>query len=167
MRIDECMFTSRPVPRSILCLNRFLLILSFQRMSFEDNRFFWEEFIALYKEKSCLWDLKSKEYRNKQIKNAAYDCLVTKCKEVFPNANKDFVIKKISSLRSSFRRQLRRIHDAKRSGSGADDIPESTLWYFDLLTFLLDQEEVRRAVSSLGSNEEFSEDETQNSVRLF
>jgi hypothetical protein len=62
-------------------------------MSFEDNEQFWEEFI-LYEEKPCLWDIKNKEYRNKLLKNAASESLVAKCKELFPNANKDFVMKK-------------------------------------------------------------------------
>lgn len=48
------------------------------------------------------------------MKNAAYDCLNMKCKELFLNANKDFVIKKISSLGSSFRHQLRRINKMKK-----------------------------------------------------
>lgn len=131
-------------------------------MSFEDNKQFWEEFIILYEEKPCLWDIKNKEYRNKLLKNAAYESLVAKCKELFPNANKDFVMKKIASLRSSFRRQIRRLKDAKRSGSGADDVHETTLWYFDLMAFLLDQEESRAAVSSL--EEYHSNDPRQFSV---
>ncbi|CAH1993092.1 unnamed protein product [Acanthoscelides obtectus] len=71
---------------------------------------------------------------------------------MFPDANKKFVIKKISSLRSSFRRQIRRINSSKRSGVGTEDVPEPTLWYFDLLSFLMDQEESRAAVSSIGGN---------------
>jgi hypothetical protein len=54
-------------------------------MSFEDNKQFWEEFIILYEEKPCLWDIKNKEYQNKLLKNAAYESLqgmqgiVSKC----------------------------------------------------------------------------------------
>ncbi|KAJ8935347.1 hypothetical protein NQ314_012880 [Rhamnusium bicolor] len=69
-------------------------------MSFEDNREFWEEFIGIYRENSCLWDVKTKEYRNKQMRNTAYENLILKYKEVFPNATKEFVTKKISLLRS-------------------------------------------------------------------
>ncbi|CAH1993326.1 unnamed protein product [Acanthoscelides obtectus] len=71
---------------------------------------------------------------------------------MFSDANKKFVIKKISSLRSSFRRQIRRINSSKRSGVGTEDVPEPTLWYFDLLSFLMDQEESRAAVSSIEGN---------------
>ncbi|CAH1962804.1 unnamed protein product [Acanthoscelides obtectus] len=121
-------------------------------MSFEDNKSFWEEFIQLYQENHCLWDIKCKDYRNKQKKNAAYENLINKSKEMFPDANKKFVIKKISSLRSSFRCQIRRINSSKRSGVGTEDVPEPTLWYFDLLSFLMDQEESRAAVSSIEGN---------------
>ncbi|KAJ8940787.1 hypothetical protein NQ314_010597 [Rhamnusium bicolor] len=96
------------------------------------------------------------------MRNAAYENLILKCKEVFPNATKEFVTKKISSPRSSFRRQIRRMNKAKKSGSGADDVPDCTLWYFDLLSFLLDQEEVRVAVSSLEND-----DETESLVSIF
>ncbi|CAH1968636.1 unnamed protein product [Acanthoscelides obtectus] len=121
-------------------------------MSFEDNKSFWEEFFQLYQENPCLWDIKCKDYRNKLKKNAAYENLINKSKEMFPDANKKFVIKKISSLRSSFRRQIRRINSSKRSGVGTEDVPEPTLWYFDLLSFLMDQEESRAAVSSIEGN---------------
>lgn len=104
------------------------------------------------------------------MKNAAYDCLIMKCKELFLNANKDFVIKKISSLKSSFRHQLRRINKMKKNGTGANDVPECTLWYFDLLSFVLDQEEVRKAISSLDNKEDNNKnnkDELQNLIRTF
>lgn len=125
-------------------------------MSFEDNRPFWKEFMALYREKPCLWDIKNKEYWNKSTRNAAYNSLVRKSKEVFPGANKDFVIKKISSFRSSFRRQVRRIQSAQRSGE-TDEVPEVTLWYFHLLLFLLDQEE-RSNVMPFVRDENFNEE---------
>lgn len=134
-------------------------------MSFEDNKTFWEEFILLYEEKPCLWNAKSKNFRNKQLRNAAYEQLIEKCKELFPNANKEFVVKKISSFRASFRRQLRKIESTKRSGTGADSIPEATLWYFELLSFLMDQEECRSAVSSLENYE--IDDQSQVSVSIY
>ncbi|KAI4458965.1 hypothetical protein MML48_6g00009506 [Holotrichia oblita] len=115
-------------------------------MSFDNNQTFWKEFMVLYREKPCLWDIKSKEYRNKSLKNVAYSSLIKKSKELFPEANKDFVTKKISSFRSSFRRQVRRIENAKRGGA-TEEVPEITLWYFDLLLFLLDEEERTKIMS--------------------
>ncbi|CAG4954969.1 unnamed protein product [Colias eurytheme] len=69
-----------------------------------DHRKFWQEFILLFKEKTCLWEVKSKGYHSKQLKQVVYERLVQKCKEIFPQVNKEFVIKKLSSLRASLRK---------------------------------------------------------------
>nr|CAH7758692.1 unnamed protein product [Callosobruchus chinensis] len=136
-------------------------------MPFEDNKDFWQEFILLYQEHSCLWDVKSQDYRNKQKRNGAYETLLQRCKELFPKANKEFVIKKISSLRASFRRQLRRLNAAKKSGTGAEDVPGTTLWYFELLSFLMDQEESCPAVPSIMLDESDVDEHSQVSVSIF
>ena len=40
--------------------------------------------------------------------------LVEKCKEKYPAANKDFVTKKIHSMRCSFRREYKKIANVKK-----------------------------------------------------
>lgn len=97
-------------------------------------------FINIYKQHPCIWRIKSKEYVNNNLKNEAYDMLVTFCKLVFPNANRDFVSKKIQSLRGSFRKEITKVLESKRSGSSTDDVYIPTLWYYDLLMFTMDQE---------------------------
>nr|CAI5838791.1 unnamed protein product [Callosobruchus analis] len=60
----------------------------------------------------------------------------------------------------SFRRgELREIGKSKRTATSADDIYEPTLWYFDLLSFTEDQEEVRPGISSTDIEDSMSEDE--------
>ncbi|XP_071053910.1 uncharacterized protein [Onthophagus taurus] len=128
-------------------------------MSFRDNKQFWESFISLYKTYPCLWNVKSKEYVNKQKRNDAYEALVIKCKEICPEANVQYVRKKIDSLRAGFRRELREMRKSKRTGSSADNIYEPTLWYFDLLLFTQDNEEVRPGTSSLAIEESATDDD--------
>ena len=54
-----------------------------------------EKFIELYRRYPCLWKIKSEDYKNKNLKNRAYDELIEFCKSaVSPKANKEFVIKK-------------------------------------------------------------------------
>lgn len=54
-----------------------------------------EKFIELYRSYPCLWKVKSEEYKNRNLKNRAYDELVEFCKSaVSPKANKEFVMKK-------------------------------------------------------------------------
>ncbi|KAF5270362.1 hypothetical protein FQR65_LT05550 [Abscondita terminalis] len=97
-------------------------------------------FIEIYKSYPCLWKIKCKDYTNRNLKNAAYDKLVEFCKTINPEANRDYVVKKIQSFRGSFRKELKKVEDSKRSGAGADEIHTPTLWYFDQLVFTIDQE---------------------------
>ncbi|KAG8243233.1 uncharacterized protein LOC124371743 [Homalodisca vitripennis] len=119
-------------------------------MSFNDNKPFWCEFIELYREQRALWDIKSKNYSNKNIRKEGYSVLVEKCKEVNPDCDEKFVKSKIETLRASFRRELKKVEKSKITGSGQDDVYEPSLWYFDLLLFITDQEVVRKGVSSIG-----------------
>lgn len=57
-----------------------------------------------------------------------------------PDAVRDSVVKKINNLRSTFRKELKKVNDSKRSGAGSDDIYVPSLWYFNNLMFLVDQE---------------------------
>ncbi|KAJ8936959.1 hypothetical protein NQ318_015621 [Aromia moschata] len=79
-------------------------------------------FIEVYKANHCLWKIKSKEYTNKNLKTIAYDKLIDICKTVNPEANKDYVVKKIQSFRGSFRKEIKKVLESKRSGAGEDDV---------------------------------------------
>lgn len=118
-------------------------------MSFSDNKQFWREFIELYETYPCLWNVKIKEYLNKHLKDDAMEALIEKCKSIFPDANKEFVNKKIKSLRASFRRELRKVLKSKGTGTSSDDVYEPSLWYYELLLFTADCEIVRDGTSSM------------------
>lgn len=99
------------------------------------SREFLTEFIDLYRQNECLWKIKSKDYSDKQKKNAAYNILVEKLKEVEPEANKDMIVKKINSMRTCFRKELKKYTTSLKTGSGTEDVYKPNLWYFDLLLF--------------------------------
>lgn len=64
-------------------------------------------FIELYKSHLCLWNVKCEGYKNKYTKSLAYKDLVQFCKKRgFPEANRDFVSRKLQSLRGSFRKEV-------------------------------------------------------------
>ncbi|XP_055622402.1 uncharacterized protein LOC129765969 [Toxorhynchites rutilus septentrionalis] len=46
------------------------------------------------------------------------------------------VKRKINTLRSNYRKELKRIEDSKRSGTGADDVYSPSSWVFHALQFL-------------------------------
>jgi hypothetical protein len=62
-----------------------------------NEREFLEEFVEIYKNNTCLWMIKDKNYYNLHIKNSAYAILLEKLKTVEPNATKKTVTRKIKS----------------------------------------------------------------------
>lgn len=107
------------------------------------------EFIELYKSEPCLWKVKCSAYHDRTKKDAAYAILCEKLKEIEPNATKKSVLAKINSLRSAYRKERKRVQDSMRSGSSTDSIYKATLWYYDLMNFVHDQEIPRSSISNL------------------
>uniref|UniRef100_A0A6P7G483 Uncharacterized protein LOC114334000 n=1 Tax=Diabrotica virgifera virgifera TaxID=50390 RepID=A0A6P7G483_DIAVI len=105
----------------------------------EEERKFILECIDMYRSLPALWNVKSKYYSNKIIKNQQYDQLLRKYKEYYPNADKSQLVKKINSLRTNFRKELKRMTDAEKSGAGTGTLP--TLWYYTEMQFLVGQDE--------------------------
>lgn len=126
-----------------------------------DSRYLSKEFVIEFLEKyrqfPCLWKIKSKDYTNKNLKNRAYDELLTVCKTINPEANRDFVVKKIQSFRGSFRKELKKVEDSKRSGKSADDVHVPTLWYYHLLEFTVDQELPTDSISNFSNTEVYDD----------
>lgn len=112
------------------------------------DRAFWEEFLDTFKQCPCLWNTKSASYSDKNVKRNAYEELVQLCKRRYPEANKDFVIKKIHNFRCGYRRELNKVRKSKRTGSGTDDLYVSNLWYFKILRFLYDDETPRSGIAT-------------------
>ncbi|KAG8248855.1 hypothetical protein J6590_032429 [Homalodisca vitripennis] len=108
------------------------------------------QFIELFRGEECLWKITSKDYHNNVKREAAYTMLVQKVKEIDPLANKTLVTKKINSLRTAFRKELRKTGSLV-SGMSADDMYVPKLWYFDQLLFLTDQEVPMMSKSSLSA----------------
>lgn len=106
------------------------------------------DFIEAYRSHPELWDVESPHYSNRNKKAAAYEALIDKLKLVEPDATRDSVVKKINNLRSAFRKELRKVKDCKKSGSAGDDVYTPTLWYYNDLMFLVDQETSEPSVST-------------------
>ncbi len=122
-----------------------------------DEKNFILEFIEVYRSLSALWDVTSKEYTNRIKKSEQYDVLLEKYREKYPNADKQEVVKKINSLRTNFRKELKRIREAEKSGAGADDV-EPSLWYFEEMKFLMTRETPTTSTSTMDTMLEESVD---------
>lgn len=105
--------------------------------------------------------LKSEEYRDRNLKNKAYEHLHNKMREVEADATIEMVKNKIDSMQVCFRKELQKIKDSQRSGAGKDVyIPH--LWYLKNLMFLKDQETPRDGISGI----DFADD-TVSIFKLF
>ncbi|KAF5299128.1 hypothetical protein FQR65_LT09486 [Abscondita terminalis] len=124
---------------------------------------FLTEFITVYKSFPCLWKIKSKEYSDKNLKQKGYEALVNVCRTYDEAADVQVVKKKISCLRAAFRREFKKQQGIKHSGVGAEESEEyvPSLWYFNLLLFILDQERPRTTISNDGGNDDNDLRETE------
>jgi len=117
-------------------------------------REFLREFIELYQSFPCLWLVKSKEYSDRNKKGLAYEEMVKKYKEFDPSADRNTVVKKINALRTVYKKELSKVNNSSKSGAGADEIYKPSLWYFDLLHFLNDQDTVRPTRNTMDDEDE-------------
>ncbi|XP_023724854.1 uncharacterized protein LOC111873969 [Cryptotermes secundus] len=95
------------------------------------------------------------------MKKNAYLALTEKIKTIDPQTKKETVLKKINNLRSSFRKERKKVLMAKKSGMSSEDLYVPKLWYYKDLLFLVDQEEALDGFSSLVSDTEDLEETEQ------
>ncbi|XP_017127691.1 uncharacterized protein LOC108146262 [Drosophila elegans] len=103
------------------------------------KRQFWREFLELYQGMPELWDVRSFNYRNKELRNRAYELLERKLREIQPNATRTEVGRRINIFRTNYRREQMRILKQKELGLHSD-LCKPTLWFYDYMGFLLTQE---------------------------
>jgi hypothetical protein len=131
------------------------------------EREFLEEFIEIYKNNPCLWMKKDKNYYSLHKKNSAYDILLEKLKTMEPNATKKTVTRKINSLQSSYRKEHKKVVQSSKSGAGTSEKYEPSLWYYNLLYFLHDQEIPRQGISNTENPEEDGNTVSRNVIEYF
>ncbi|KAG8229776.1 hypothetical protein J437_LFUL005857 [Ladona fulva] len=122
------------------------------------SRKFVKEFISIYRSNPCLWKIKSKDYRDRNKKSVAYEELRIKLLEIDPEATKERVLKKINCLRTCFKKELKKVQESKKSGV-AEDIYKPSLWYYEELMFLSDQELPSKDISNINSVVELYDEE--------
>ncbi|XP_077289970.1 uncharacterized protein LOC143913829 [Arctopsyche grandis] len=115
------------------------------------------EFIDLLRENEPLWKVKCKDYYNRLKKKKSYEILVAKVKEVKPDATKDDVAKKINNLRSSMRKEFKKVKLSMKSET--NEVYQPKLWYYDNLKFLLDQDD---SIEKDAEDSQVTQDYTQD-----
>ncbi|KAG5867077.1 hypothetical protein JTB14_034987 [Gonioctena quinquepunctata] len=112
------------------------------------------KFIDIYKTSPCLWNAR---YHNANIRGAVYTLLLQKYQEYHNKATKTMVKSKINSLRSTYNKELKKIKDSERSGAGTGEVNKPSLWYYDLLSFVSDQQPTVTSVNTMEDEDENQE----------
>ncbi|GFO50157.1 hypothetical protein PoB_007666200 [Plakobranchus ocellatus] len=115
----------------------------------KEEKKFLLELIDMYRSLPALWQIKSKEYSDRQTKDSAYETLLHKYREYYKEGTKDELKKKLNALRTNFRKELKKINDSQKSGAGTAEVYESSQWCFNALLFLVDQETPAPSTSTI------------------
>ena len=92
------------------------------------DREFTSLLIEMHRSHPELWKVKSKDYFNRNKKNAALMQIKNALKKIKTDITvEEEIKKKINTLRTCFNRKFRLIETKKKSGAAADDIPECSL----------------------------------------
>ncbi|KAK5648149.1 hypothetical protein RI129_003041 [Pyrocoelia pectoralis] len=129
-------------------------------MSFRWSEDTTTKFVEHYLKHECLWNIKSVAYKNKQIKNSAYEDL-EKTMNISGFTAKE-IKAKIKNLRSTYSQELKKIKDSKKSGTGTDTIYVPTIKWFQIM-----DESLRNLNSTLTENAEETISEGNNSSNTF
>ncbi|CAG2054980.1 unnamed protein product [Timema podura] len=123
----------------------------FYNMSAKDE--FLTEFNKQYKSFPCLWRESKVKNIVTAMLNHRHTTIIEKRKIVDPEAAGDTVVKKINTLRTAYRKELKKVVDSEKSDAGEEDIYVPHLWYYELMNFIRDQEISRESRSNLNELE--------------
>lgn len=96
----------------------------------------WLEFFRSYRRLPALWKTTDEMYKNKRVKQAAYEKLLVCYKKIDPQANIDTMRRRMNGIRTCFRRELRKVELSEYTSKKAIDVYVPHLWYYDELSFL-------------------------------
>ncbi|XP_013101146.2 uncharacterized protein LOC106082932 [Stomoxys calcitrans] len=119
----------------------------------EENRHYLKVFIQTYHNLPILWDTTLRDYTNRDKRAEAYQQLVPIYKYLKRDANLQDVKKKINTLRTNYRKELKIIESARRQGTTY----QPRCWTFYELDFL------RNAEKFLAVDPNYIKSETSNS----
>ena len=121
-------------------------------MSDQQGKQLLREFISAFQGLPELWDVRSENYMKKDKKSVAYEKLLEVYKSIKADATIEDVKNKINTLRSNFRKELKKISDSKTSGVSTDDIYQPSSWVYYELLFLRDLEKPVQTRNSIETN---------------
>lgn len=104
--------------------------------------------LVLLETRPAIWDMSLREYRLREVKDAAFNEIATEM-----NMPDDKVRKKVLSLRSAYMRELNQCQKRLKSGAGVDEVFGAVKWkFFSAMQFMY---KTSRAVDILVSKNSF------------
>lgn len=131
------------------------------------NQRFIRDLIEAYRVQPALWKVKSAEYKDKTMKKHAYDVLIQKCRNYVHDADREFVRTKINSLRTSYRKEYKKVKASQQTASCLEEVYKPHLWYYDLLSFLNENDEDDLSITTTTTfkndeNDDFEDSQSQD-----
>jgi len=83
------------------------------------------------------------------------------CSKKIPDVTTDQVKMRVNTLRSNFRRELAKMKKTV-SGESTEDVHEPSLWYYNQMMFIADQETPRPSISTISEDENDEEMDEEN-----
>ncbi|EDV97768.1 GH17048 [Drosophila grimshawi] len=96
----------------------------------------WIDFFKVYRQLPALWSVYDEVYKNQRMKKLAFNCLLECYKKIDSKANVDSMRRKINSIRTCFRRELRKVEQSEQMAESTHEVYVPHLWYFNELSFL-------------------------------
>lgn len=125
-------------------------------------------FIDILKQQPCLWKTKSKEYKNRILRNAALKSVsLEMTNKINCTVTPDIIMRKIHTLRTQFRREVKAVEDSVKSGAGSQDIYTPRLWCFDELCFFNDGDNPRDSASTVDNGDTCNSQQVIFSIMFF
>lgn len=103
-------------------------------MTTKGGQAFLLKIIEMYRDSPCLWYQGNSDFRDNAKRNIALDKILEFYKTRDPSASRDTVFKKLSNIRSSYKKEMRKVYASMKKGSDHVHVPR--LWYFRHLHFL-------------------------------
>ncbi|EDV50422.1 uncharacterized protein LOC6543610 [Drosophila erecta] len=129
----------------------------------EENRHYLRAFIQTYRELPVLWDTSLRDYTNREKRAEAYLRLVPIYHYLKRDATVEDVKKKINTLRTNYRKELKVVESALRSGS----LHSPRCWTFQELDFLRNSEKFLAVNPAFKNEPNFAFGESSNCPSAF
>ncbi|XP_068206995.1 uncharacterized protein [Palaemon carinicauda] len=118
-------------------------------------------FIKLLKEHPSVWNIKSKKYKDKNVRSASLETIKSDLSTLVNcTLRVEDINKKLHTLKTQFCRELTAMKASQRSGTDTEDSCTPKLWCFKELSFLAETGESRASILDEGETTNNTQDDS-------